>query len=72
MANERIPKTVQRRAKGQAVLPGNIVDHADELAGGLLQRAEIRKRAYEMFCERHLVMGREEDDWLRAEAEVRA
>ncbi len=52
---------------GSAVAVG-----AEELTARLLLRAEIRKRAYEIFCEHHRTPGKDLEDWLRAEAEVRA
>jgi hypothetical protein len=33
---------------------------------------EIRQRAYELYAERGFTNGNPEEDWLRAEAEVRA
>ncbi|WP_422307877.1 DUF2934 domain-containing protein [Candidatus Binatus sp.] len=32
---------------------------------------EIRKRAYEIYCERNGGAGSEQDDWLMAETELR-
>jgi Protein of unknown function (DUF2934) len=72
MANGTKLKKVPQVSAGHTVPRGNISAHADELAACLLLRAEIRKRAYELFRERHGAPGRDLDDWLRAEAEVRA
>jgi hypothetical protein len=33
---------------------------------------EIRQRAYEIYAQRGFTNGQSEEDWLRAEAEVRA
>jgi hypothetical protein len=32
---------------------------------------EIRKRAYEIYCARNGGLGSEEDDWLKAETEIK-
>lgn len=72
MANGKKLKAIPQASTGRTVSLRNISAHADELADRLLLRAEIRKRAYELFCERHGTPGRDLDDWLRAEAEVRA
>ena len=34
--------------------------------------SQIRQRAYELYVERGYTPGQENDDWLRAESEVRA
>ena len=41
-------------------------------AGTLSVEAQIRQRAYELFLERGGYGGSPEQDWLRAEAEVRS
>jgi|GEM_PF-3969140 hypothetical protein len=53
------------RRRGQ-----NAAIRADALAARLLLRAEIRKRAYEIFRQRNGVPGNDVEDWLNAETEV--
>ncbi len=38
----------------------------------MLLMDEIRRRAHEIFCERGCMPGKELNDWLRAEVEIRA
>lgn len=57
--------TMNRRA--------NVRDAGVEYRAGDLDpdRDEIARRAYQLYCERGCEPGREMDDWLRAEYELR-
>jgi len=74
MANGRKPNAMPRVMWGRGGSPAGSAAavSAEELAARLLLRAEIRKRAYEIFCEHYCTPGRDLEDWLRAEAEVSA
>jgi hypothetical protein len=50
----------------------NSDESSDRLAGEMLFRAEVRMRAYEIFCKRCGAPGSEFEDWLTAEREVKA
>lgn len=55
----------------QIQIPQNHYDFNDFLFGRLAARVkEIEKRAYQLFEERGLVPGRDQEDWLKAEREI--
>ena len=67
-------KTMQKNASGAGKTSRTTCCGvpADHLATEMLFRAEVRKRAYEIFLEHGNVPGSEFDDWLRAEREIKA
>ncbi len=45
---------------------------ADHLTTEMLFKAEIRKRAFEIYCDRGHAEGFDKEDWLHAEREINA
>ncbi len=71
MAKARTPRTsssvtpINRK-------PSEVKELRKSSAGNGNLEEEIRRRAYELFQERGGQHGRDNEDWLRAETEVRA
>lgn len=78
MARKNVRREQQSRASESDARQVTSDDRAvglmeDERTRGLaLEPDAIARRAYELYCERGCEPGRDMDDWLRAEQELRA
>ncbi|HEV2116104.1 MAG TPA: DUF2934 domain-containing protein [Terriglobales bacterium] len=70
MAKARTPRTTSSVTPINRK-PSEVKEMRKSSGNGNLEE-EIRRRAYELFQERGGEHGRHHEDWLRAEAEVRA
>ena len=69
-----IPANKSSRSAGKpaATPPSGSASHAAPVTANSGAEEQIRARAYQLFLERGGHCGNAEQDWLRAEAEVRA
>jgi hypothetical protein len=76
---QKITENGKRRSKKIATLePLAVVESRKDAPGGSLPisnvevEEDIRRRAYELYLERGGTPGREREDWITAEREVRS
>jgi hypothetical protein len=72
MPKAKTPRTIKPKAEKKVLQMPEASNGSGSASPNLELESEIRVRAYEIYAQRGYTNGREAEDWLEAEREVKA